>query len=174
MFRHRKSIYWQQVLNSKATNSSVEKIFRSVFFFSCFSFFFPQKWTPRKFYTWVTVWLSYWQMSHKKWKIASLECALDIFGLFSSSPLFPLSSITLHSCAFSPLLIVSSFLLSPLSSLTPPLIFYLSIHLPLLLPCLPTSFYASSSPPSLTFSSPFLSPHPSSFLLSLSVKRLLQ
>ena len=77
----------------------------------------------------------------QKWKIASLECASDLFGLFFSRSLFPPSSLTLHHS-------VCLFFDSPLSScfISP----YISLFL---LPRLPA--------------------HPSSFLLSLSVKRVL-
>lgn len=55
----------------------------------------------------------------QKWKIASLECASDLFGLFFPCSLFPLSSLTLHHsvCLFSDSPLSSCFI-SPYISLS--------------------------------------------------------
>lgn len=107
----------------------------------------------------------------QKWKIASLECALYIFWVFLSflffSPLFPLSSLTLHSNVFSPSLIISFFSShTPLcfDSLSSSFIYpYMSLSC---YPVCPPLSILSSSPTPLLLSSPLLSfPVPTSIQL---------
>lgn len=114
----------------------------------------------------------------QKWKIASLECALYIF--FSFLILFILLPIVSSLISYSSLQCVLSFahhflffFSHPSLFWLPVLILYLSIHVPLLLPCLSTSFYPlllSYSPTALLSSLVLSCPHihPASFCPCLS------